>query len=849
MSGKSQKPAGDLFTTESLMQEASLSGDVKCTSCAPKIGDRPIWHQAETRTIGEINTKAKIKRRAQIEAWYLVHRRELPEGKGWSTGVGWAKWVIDMVMPSLCHPEAEPPSGNKAQAQIMHPGYIVAPRQSKRTWPAAHSRDRAWVGAHRWGFPCSIYCSQALKLQLPAIHLAGNQPIIHIPCYALWRTTTRNTRRASGNPPLIVHQPRDHGEDYIAQSEVVQECDSWTLPVRVNIQRINEATCTDSRRVWQLLNVPPTSAVPKLTQPPKPTQPPKIACGCCRSGKTRSSADNYKSLLDLLLETPEENVVQVLRDAQAAPDLQRYLAEARENTSTLQGRRQPSDLGATASLDFPTRSDLDYDKFTARFEIVYPAFTPIEPTAVSYQPRFTSHASKPDLSRPILNFEAPMSSSPAALSKTRHDSTDLFVGLTATLTERLCPSCPLVGAPTSGPGTPRSYVDKRLHRLQIGYWTCVPIRDEIAAIAISTYLEIDHPSHALFDTNLFLDDLVNQNTNFCSPFLVTSLLSHACYTCSAIDLQMSAFGSAFFKEAETLYKAERMSDCFSDSSALAIFSMVCELQCRNELAFETQQLSRQIGKRMKLFGVADKESNLTHFHHMPPKMKLATAQTAWGLYNWLSMYLHTIILTLFRPFFQSPQGDQRLRFVSAEATPSAIYTASVTQMKNIVLQHHIDHHGKLFPTFAYVGYMQLCSAIIGMSKNTETQRQENRSYFNICMCFFQDATLQHAIAMPIAQGLLQMALESGLLKDSEMCEVVRCLKERGKHHCPPLETSNTSSSSFVSTTHQTHIIVNFELAVVDFRAAQAHTLASKLEEQMLFNEFTMATDDESSLQT
>ncbi|KAK8106630.1 nitrate assimilation regulatory protein nirA [Apiospora kogelbergensis] len=703
------------------------------------------------------------------------------------------------------------------------------------------------------------------------------------------------------------------------------------------------------------------STYPKLTQPPKPTQPPKIACGCCRSGKTRSSVDSYKSLLDLLLETPEENVVQVLRDAQAAPDLQRHLAEARENTSTLQGRRQPSDLGATASLDFPTRSDLDYDKFTARFEIVYPAFTPIEPTAVSYQPRFTSHASKPDLSHPILNFEAPMSSSPAALSKTRHDSTDLFVGLTATLTERLCPSCPLVGAPTSGPGTPRSYVDKRLHRLQIGYWTCVPIRDEIAAIAISTYLEIDHPSHALFDTNLFLDDLVNQNTNFCSPFLVTSLLSHACYTCSAIDLQMSAFGSAFFKEAETLYKAERMSDCFSDSSALAIFSMVCELQCRNELAFETQQLSRQIGKRMKLFGVADKESNLTHFHHMPPKMKLATAQTAWGLYNWLSlhaffykdkaieyppimpvpddewrretlsslgwpqhsllpsmgrafsalctlcvlaqeiaavyfsdrekpsqvslafaeskysklleleatlgsellrrekdtpmdtltfhMYLHTIILTLFRPFFQSPQGDQRLRFVSAEATPSAIYTASVTQMKNIVLQHHIDHHGKLFPTFAYVGYMQLCSAIIGMSKNTETQRQENRSYFDVCMCFFQDATLQHAIAMPIAQGLLQMALESGLIKDSEMCEVVRCLKERGKHHCPPLETSNTSSSSFVSTTHQTHIIVNFELAVVDFRAAQAHTLASKLEEQMLFNEFTMATDDESSLQT
>ena len=242
----------------------------------------------------------------------------------------------------------------------------------------------------------------------------------------------------------------------------------------------------------------------------------------------QSSVDNYVALCNFLLEIPEEKVVQVLRDAQTAPDLRSYLAKAREDTSKPQGRRQPSDLGATGSLDFPTRTGLDYDEFTARCEIVYPAFTPIEPTAVSYQPSFTSHASKPDLSHPLLNFEAPMSSSPANLLETRPDSIDPFIGLIATLTERLCPSRTLAGAPTSRPATPRSYVDKRLHHLQIGYWTSVPIRDEIAAIAISTYLEIDHPSHALFDTDLFLDDLINQNTTFCSAFLVTSLLSHAC---------------------------------------------------------------------------------------------------------------------------------------------------------------------------------------------------------------------------------------------------------------------------------------------------------------------------------
>jgi len=120
-------------------------------------------------------------------------------------------------------------------------------------------------------------------------------------------------------------------------------------------------------------------------------------------------------------------------------------------------------------------------------------------------------------------------------------------------------------------------------------------------------------------------------------------------------------------------------------------------------------------------------------------------------------------------------------------------------MKDIVLQHHIHHHGKLFSTFAYAGYMQLCSAIAGTSDNTESQRHEQQLYFDVCMCFFQDATLQHAIATPIAQGLLHMALESGLILASGVRDVLRRLEERGKHHCSPLQTSGTSSSSYFST--------------------------------------------------
>lgn len=100
-----------------------------------------------------------------------------------------------------------------------------------------------------------------------------------------------------------------------------------------------------------------------------------------------------------------------------------------------------------------------------------------------------------------------------------------------------------------------------------------------------------------------------------------------------------------------LYRAERMSDLLPNASALAIFSMVCTLQCREDLASETLQLSRQMGERMKLFGVPDEESNYVHFNSMPSYMKVASAQTAWGLYNWLRCVLRDSIPTFFASSF------------------------------------------------------------------------------------------------------------------------------------------------------------------------------------------------------
>jgi phosphosulfolactate phosphohydrolase-like enzyme len=67
-----------------------------------------------------------------------------------------------------------------------------------------------------------------------------------------------------------------------------------------------------------------------------------------------------------------------------------------------------------------------------------------------------------------------------------------------------------------------------LHRLQIGYWTGVSIEDQVAASAISHYLEGNHAIFGFFDPNLFIHDLVQHRHEYCSSFLVNALLAHAC---------------------------------------------------------------------------------------------------------------------------------------------------------------------------------------------------------------------------------------------------------------------------------------------------------------------------------
>jgi hypothetical protein len=83
----------------------------------------------------------------------------------------------------------------------------------------------------------------------------------------------------------------------------------------------------------------------------------------------------------------------------------------------------------------------------------------------------------------------------------------------------------------------------RLQGLNISRWTNVSIGNGFAARVIKLYLETDHPLLGIFDPYLFIDDLVDGGTNYCSSFLVNTLMFLGCVSNGCVSGLLSRAAS------------------------------------------------------------------------------------------------------------------------------------------------------------------------------------------------------------------------------------------------------------------------------------------------------------------
>lgn len=207
-------------------------------------------------------------------------------------------------------------------------------------------------------------------------------------------------------------------------------------------------------------------------------------------------------MLNHLKTLPEKEAIELLRRLQTTSDPSRY---------------RPSQQVTARGMLPLVQADFEFEL------MAYPALVPVTTASISLSPFST-----PTVRRDITssNEHAEPSSIGRTLSKSLVGKPPLAL-----------PSADARSTSSVlGPSQARFYLDERLHDLRIRYWTRVPVSDGLAASIISFYLEMDHPSLGLFDSDLFLGDLVGHQIRFRSSFLVSNLLFYACVSQATTNL-------------------------------------------------------------------------------------------------------------------------------------------------------------------------------------------------------------------------------------------------------------------------------------------------------------------------
>ncbi|KAK4161409.1 hypothetical protein QBC43DRAFT_291885 [Cladorrhinum sp. PSN259] len=178
--------------------------------------------------------------------------------------------------------------------------------------------------------------------------------------------------------------------------------------------------------------------------------------------------------------------------------------------------------------------------------------------------------------------------------------------------------------------------DQRLGGLELfDRWTNVAIDHGLAAELISRYLETDHPILGPFDADLFLNDLVTSGTDYCSPLLVSAILSWACqaYADQYPDLHLQDFAVLFNSEAQHLFwQPENLHHITSVSAA--VFLEVCANSSgRIEEGAKYKAAGLAISEELGLLGglvpVEQQEQLWTTF---TTDQLRARSHAAWGLF-------------------------------------------------------------------------------------------------------------------------------------------------------------------------------------------------------------------------
>lgn len=199
-----------------------------------------------------------------------------------------------------------------------------------------------------------------------------------------------------------------------------------------------------------------------------------------------------------------------------------------------------------------------------------------------------------------------------------------------------------------------------------------------------------------------------------------------------------------------------------------------------------------------------------------------------------SIYLHAIISDVFRPVLHKSERPLRLRlFIGAPATSEAIYLASTTQLKRLLLIYRLAFKTATLSVLCQTGFIYVANAMV---RETGISDAEWHYYWHLCVAGLEDLYGSFREFGSIIRALLLMALQRGAIGVEEASCVAGELAELGRQHVLVGAQQGGNGELKKSTW-----IVDLDLAVIDPAAAQGGNLAERFRQLMLKDAFTMST--------
>ncbi|KAK7963000.1 uncharacterized protein PG986_003825 [Apiospora aurea] len=263
----------------------------------------------------------------------------------------------------------------------------------------------------------------------------------------------------------------------------------------------------------------------------------------------------------------------------------------------------------------------------------------------------------------------------------------------------------------------------------------------------------------------------------------------------------------------------------------ATFPRVCELWAMMHdvsLLYHHPKDLVQAGKLSLAFAEMKYRELLAWAENLPSQLHRSESNPHHAVI--LHMWFHAAILDIFRPFLRRHEGERlRLRTFSApDRTPLAAYTASVNQLKHLIVHFRSNYEASTCTLLWHTAMTYVANAMLRDSRDPEWYQ-----YLLLCLYGYETLRRPFRVAEAVGQGLLTMMLrdktsndESPTFTSAQAHEILRHLKERGLSY-------RTDGESI-----RAPFMGDLELAQTDPAGAAMEKLAGDFEDMALFQEFT-----------